>query len=225
MVINFRHETWLPIRSEPHELIFPRVDPEPAIGGECRVKESERMRKPKFLKEPQLAARTVPDRRGGPFTDAINRQNPGFGEWRWKESTGGVRLMMLCEQDLALFAQPRDFLAHRFSEIEFFAEPTRQDMRKGAQASGRNSQVSFENTRKLCNGLVVKSYGIQVFGAQAGIAQAECDRVGGEAFVVFLSRKALFLGGSHDFSVNDESGGRIVIKSRDAQDAAHRLPT
>ena len=65
----------LAVRRQPHELVFARIDLEPAVVRERRVEETERMRELLLVRDLEMVAATDTVRRGGPLTDTVHRQD------------------------------------------------------------------------------------------------------------------------------------------------------
>ena len=56
-----------------------------------------------------------------------------------------------------------------------------------------------------------------------GLPQAVLDGVRRKARIVLLAREPFFLRRRHDAAVLDETGGRVVVVGRDAEDARHDM--
>ena len=94
------------VGGEAHDLVFVLVHREAEIGGEGRIQHAERMRKPDFAQALIVVgpfARRSPcaDRQRRPLADAVGGQDRRAARRRGEERGGGVRLMVLGEQDLA----------------------------------------------------------------------------------------------------------------------------
>src|SRR5947207_9671144 len=125
------------------------------------------MRKTQLFHHLYLATITASNCGGGPFTNAIDRQNRRFRKWRRKETAGCVRSMMCREEDRAVASQSSNFGANSPSQIELFAEPSGQDTRKGRQPARSYREVTFEHPRELRDWLIVEDDCIDVAGLES----------------------------------------------------------
>ena len=75
LVENPLRERWFTERSEPHEFTLARVDPEPAIRGERRIQQPDRIGKAELAIDSESVASTPPERGGRPFADSVDGQD------------------------------------------------------------------------------------------------------------------------------------------------------
>ena len=76
-----------------------------------------------------------------------------------------------------------------------------------------DAEISFQNPFKLDEGLVVKTDIVQTRSFDARFFQAVFDRAFRETGIVTLPGESLFLGGGDYFSIADQTGGGVVVKS------------
>src|SRR3990172_7863991 len=95
------------VRRETHELVFTGVDLESGEVGEGRVQEADRVREMNFLEQRDLVALALHYRGRGPLADAIHGENERILEWRRIERRGGVRQVVLGEQQLSTGVERR----------------------------------------------------------------------------------------------------------------------
>ena len=97
----------LAVRRHAHDLVLAVVHLEAEEGGEGRVEQAERVREARLLEQldavlsapsPQVALPT-PSVAGGPLADAVDGQDRRLLERRAEEGAGGVRQVVLDEQD------------------------------------------------------------------------------------------------------------------------------
>src|SRR5262249_9678464 len=134
------------------------------------------------------------------------------------EGAGGVALVVFQEHERGTAA---DAPAQRAAREQFFLEPGWQRGAEAAQAGGRECQGGFQEALELGGRFVVEGGGIELGRPEVAGAQAVGDGVSGEAGVVFLAGKALFLGGGHHVAVHDQRGGAVVVERGDAEDGGH----
>src|SRR5262245_14386419 len=101
----------LSIRRQTHELVFPRIDPEPAIGGKRRIQQSERMREPELFQHFDLASATTSNRGRGVLADPIHSEDRSLREGRWIKRAGRVGPVMLGEPQWAVRRQGGQLVA------------------------------------------------------------------------------------------------------------------
>src|SRR6185295_8941699 len=75
MVQDRLHERGLPVRREPHDLVFAGVDLESGVIGERRIEQADRMGKMDLLVYLEIAATTLCERGRRPFPHSVHRQN------------------------------------------------------------------------------------------------------------------------------------------------------
>src|SRR4051794_26575635 len=94
LVENQRGVFRLAIRRQSHQFVFAAIDLEAAVVGEGRIEQPQRVGKTHLLSELDLITSANAPSGGGPFADAVDRQNRGLVIRRWKEGAGCVRQMM-----------------------------------------------------------------------------------------------------------------------------------
>src|SRR5262249_17738344 len=148
-----------------------------------------------------------------PFADAVKRQDRRLLERRREERAGGVRLVMIGEDKLALVFVLQS-LAHLAAEMELLLEPERQGFPKPAKSDGSKSEVRFEEPFKLGKGFVVEADIRKVVRPQPRLGQTIVDGVVREMEIVLPAREAFFLSGGNDFAVDDQRSRRIMVERR-----------
>ena len=153
------------------------------------------------------------------LADAVHRHDRRLLERRRVERRGGVRLVVLAEQHLALVSgKPTpDVIGHP----QLLAEPERRRHQVRAKSARRARHVRFEEAIQLDERLLVEADEIEPRQVDAGLAQAVLDRPRRKAGVVLLPREALLLRCCDDASVLDEAGGRVVVVGGDAENTDH----
>src|SRR5437868_7543020 len=88
----------LAIWREAHQLVLARVHPEAGVVSESRVQQAERVRKIDLPLRREVIALAQPYRGRRPFADTVEAEHGGAPKWAGEEGRGGVRLMMLGEE-------------------------------------------------------------------------------------------------------------------------------
>src|SRR5690349_13713557 len=114
------------------------------------------MRKANLLQYSDFLPFSFSDRGRRPFSHAVHRKNCGFIERRWVKGAGCMGLVMFGKQNLATITQSGNLLPDRLSEIQFFAEPGRNNSRKSGEPEWRHREVGFKHPREFGDGLVVE---------------------------------------------------------------------
>jgi len=164
----------------------------------------------------------VADGRGGPFADAVNRQNRRLVKRRRIKRAGRVGLVVFGKKDRAIGTQSGQFTANGFAQIQFLAEPVGQHDGKCAPAAGSDGEIRFEQSRKFQNELVVKHHRVELHRRQVRVAETKLGGVTRKIGIVFLAREKFLLRSGDDFSVHHQRGSRVVIIRRDAEDIVRR---
>ncbi len=181
------------------------------------------MREVNFFPHLQLVPAPNGKRSGGPLADSIHRQDCGLLKWRRKKCARRVSDMMFAEDQpflpIDVFAElAQTFYQEIFLEKFFFA-PQRNRHGEGAEPSGRNGQVSLEQSFKFQQRLVVEDHPIQIAGINRSFPQTVGQRVTRKARVMFLAREPFLLGGRDNFTVVQQSRRAVVIERGDAKNA------
>ena len=158
-----------------------------------------------------------PHRGGGPFPHTIDGENRRLRERRWEERARRVRFVVLGEQQV-----PIEIAANRVEDhpvlVELFLDPQRAGHEKGPKPLGSDAQVSFKNSLKLDERLVVEADVVKIRRGDAGPVEAEVHRVFRERGVPLLSRKALLRARGDDLTISYQTGSTIVVERRNPED-------
>ena len=158
---------------------------------------------------------------GCPFADTVERQNRRLLERRGIKSAGGVRDVVLGEQQplvpveifLAEIAQQRpEIVLQQVLLEQLLAQPHRHGLGEGREAFRRESEIGFKQPFELQERLVVEHHIIDVLKAGAALPQDEIDGVAGKAWIVLLAGEALLLGRRDDITILDQRRGAIMVK-------------
>jgi hypothetical protein len=109
---------------EPHQLVFAAVDLEPAVVGERRVEQAQRMREADLTADPDPVTGSRADAGGRPFSDTVHGDNRGTFERRGEERGGRMGLMMLGKNHtlpVGTTELPADFTGN----VELLVQPHR----------------------------------------------------------------------------------------------------
>ena len=212
----------LAVRRQPHQLVFARVDAKPAVVGERRIQQAERVREPQFVRQREAIALAVAVGRRRPFADAVERQDRGLLERRRKERARRVRLVMLAVENasLVLAGQLTPQLA---IEEQLLLDPHRHRLAERRKAARRERQVGLDQPIELEERLVVEGDVVDRIERQPGLCQAIVDGMRGKPRVMLLAAESFLLGGSDDVAIDDERGGRVVVEGREAENGGHRI--
>ena len=131
LIQNFPRVSGFAVRRQAHDLVFARIDLESRVVGERRIEQAERVGKMQLGFEMDLVAFAIAVGGRRPFPDAVDGQNRRGIKRRREESTGGVRLVVLRENELpGTSACGGDVIAHP----QLFAKPQRHRLQEGAKA-------------------------------------------------------------------------------------------
>ena len=89
------------------------------------------------------------------------------------------------------------------------------------KANGGKGQVGFQQPLEFQKRLVVEADVIELLGPQPGLFQAVIDGLLRKVVVVFVAGEAFLLRGGNDLAVDHQRRGRVVVKSRDAENGNH----
>src|SRR5690606_1168969 len=99
-------------------------------------------------------------------------QDRGGFKWGGEEGAGGMRFVMLGEDEL-LAIVPAKVFSHLARQVELAAEPNGHRLGERNEARGSIRQVGFQQPLELEQRLVVETDVVDVGGSQAGFLQAE----------------------------------------------------
>ena len=202
---------------EAHELVFARVDAEAAVVSESGVEEAEGVREAELAEKLEIGAGAAAERGGGPFADAVEREDGGVGERRREEGAGGVRLVMAGEMNRRRGeTECAKFVFDHGWEPELGVQPVGHRGGEGAEAAGCDRESGGEDALEFEERLFVVDDGVERAG---GLGNAIGDGVAREGSVVFFAGETFLLNGGDDGAVFDEGGGGIVVERAEAQDA------
>ena len=210
----------LAVGGQAHDLVFARVDAKPRVVRERRIEQAQRMGEMEFANH--LQAPPAPHGRGGgrPFAHAVHGQHRGLVEGGRVEGAGGVRQMMLGEEQLPAPVHVRvhglQLSSQQVLLEQLFLDPDRHCSPERTEAPGRKGDRRLHQSLELEEGLVVEDDPVDVAGPQARAAQAPRRGAGRVAGVVLLAREALFLGRRNDPPVLHESRGAVVVERGNA---------
>ncbi len=150
------------------------------------------------------------------------RQNRGPVERGRIERAGGVREVMLGEDDLLLVGVPEAAAEGRARTASRASRPVRRS-RTSERRAGRRRDRPWIKDLNLRSGLVVKAYIVDVGDRQARLAQAVVRWPGREtdACRVSSGRSALLLEAAATTSPSSSAACGVVIERRDSEDGSH----
>jgi len=221
LVVNRLHKAGLTVGRQSHELVFARVDAEPAVGRKGRVEQPERMRKAQLLEDFHGVPLAAADGGRGPFAHSVDGQDGSFVEGGREERAGRVGLVMFGEEDRAIGAQTGEFVPDGLSQVQFFTEPIWEDARERGEAAGGHGEVRFQQARKFSDRFVVEDDRVELSRREPGVAEAELDGVLREALVIFAPGEAFLLSGSQDGAVLHQRGRGIMVVGGQPENVAH----
>src|SRR5882762_2156716 len=97
-----------------------------------------------FLQDRNIFSNAMAKRGGGPFANAIDRQDSGFLKRRGIKGAGGVRQMMLGKYQRDLYVPDSQLIPDNFLQEEFFTEPYRHRGDKASYARWREGVISLQ---------------------------------------------------------------------------------
>ena len=167
------------VGGEPHHLVFVLVDREAEIGGERRVEHAERVREADLAQRasmsvpPSARARAVPDRQRRPFADAVRGEDRGAPRRRGEERGGGVRRVVLGEQDLLPrhAEMRRDDAAHP----DLLAERVLDRVRKRSPRARERAQRAGQDPLELQHAALVEHDRVEIGRLEPGAIEAPLD--------------------------------------------------
>ena len=157
-----------------------------------------------------------PVRRGGPFAHAVHGEKRRFREGRGEERAGGVRLVMLGVQQLALVSpQSRaDLAVHE----KLFLDPQRPRHPKRREPLRCHAEVGLQNALELEERLVVEADEVQLRRCDAADGEAVPGCLEGKRRVPLLAGEALLLRRRDDLAVPQQTRRAVVIERREPKD-------
>ncbi len=211
----------LAVRRKPHQLVLPGIDPEPEIVGEGGVQEPEAVREMNFLEHVDRVAVPHAHHGGAPFADAVDGEHQSVVERGGVERAGGMRVMVLGEQQpLAIecgIDRLQRFDQHLLLE-QLFAEPDRHRLDERSKPARRIGEIGFQQALEFQERLVVEHHMVRLAQRHARFVEAIPQRVRRKACVEFLAREALFLRRRRDLAVLDQRGCAVVIEGGESED-------
>ena len=221
-LVDVLHESGLPVRGQPHDLVLAFVDREAQVGGEGRVEHPQGMRKA------QLAQQLDCDRafvgnvsaaqgQGRPLADAVRREDGRAPHRRGEESRGRVRLVVLGEEDP--IARDTQLGGDDSLDPELAAERVLHRVGKASIGAGKGAEQRGENPVELEHRLLVEDDRVELFGLEARLLEAPFDCAQRKAGVVLAAREALLLRGTDGLPVDEQRGGAVVVVRAEAEDA------
>ncbi len=210
----------LAIRREPHQLVFAVVDRESAVVGKRRVQQPDRVWKPQLALDLDAVAAPDAETGGRPFPGAIERQDCRFLERRGEKGACSVRLMMPGENEL-LPVGAAEGAAHFAWQVQLLPQPRRHCADEAAETGRSVGDVGFEQPVEMHERLFVEPDIVKLRGIKPGLLQAGGDGPCRERSVVLDAGESFFLGSSHDFAIDDQRGGGIVVIGRNAENRGH----
>src|SRR5262249_7383227 len=169
------------------------------------------MREAYFLGDVQLAVFTGAHGGGGPFADAVYRQDCGLVEGRAKKCAGGMRQEVFREQYLAVVRA--QFLLDQTLDQKLVQEPIFHRLPEKAGGFGERLHGSKNDALEFNERLFVKDDVVQICRGNAGAAQAKLDSFLRKVAIVLLTREAFFLSGGHKYAVPEQRCGSIMVET------------
>ncbi len=198
-----------------HDLVLTFVDLETQVAGECAVQQPERMRVANLVGHLEVDAAPDAERGAGPFSNTVGGDDRGLVERRWKVGAGGVRKVVLAEENLAVEAQRlTDLAAHP----QFLAEPALQCVDEGATGSRIRRGVAGHDALELEQRLLVEDDVIEVVRLEAARFEAVIRGLDGQSGVVLDAAETLFLGRCDQIAVAQQASARVVVEAGQAED-------
>ena len=207
----------LAIRGQPHQLVLARIDLEPGEVREGGIEQAERMWEIQLVAQFHLVAAADAETGGGPFADAVHRQDGRLLKGRWEECAGRMRFVVFGEDIPALVAVLQG-LVHLAGQVQLLLQPDRQTRQELAEAPRGVSQIGFQQPLEFEQGLLIEHDVVEFLRGKARGLEAVIDCVQGEAAVVLDSRESLLLSGRDDLAVAHEGRRTVMIEGRDSQD-------
>src|SRR5437870_12270531 len=131
-----------------------------------------------------------------------------------------MRFVMLSEKHLAFVAALfRDLLP----DPKLLAQPQGHRHDERSQTARRIVEIGLQQALKFQKRLVIESNQINFIAFDPGVVETELYGVCGKTVVVLLAGEAFFLRGSDNLAVADNTGRRIMIVSRNAEDVRHHI--
>ena len=151
------------VRRQPHQLVFAAVDLEPAVVGEGRVEQPERVRKLHLLRQLDRVAAADADRGRRPLADAVERQDGGLVERAREERAGGMALVVIREDDRRLDACAQALPDDR-GQMQLLLQPDRHRHAEALEARRREREVGLEQPLELAQRLFVERDVVEIAG-------------------------------------------------------------
>ena len=97
-------------------------------------------------------------------------------------------------------------------------QPYGDGLKERTDPRRRVREVCLQKTIEFKQGLFVEANEVEILRLKTCMSQAEVDRVCGKRRIVLFPSKPFLLRSRDDLTVNHQSGCRIVVERRDAQD-------
>src|SRR5262244_3890640 len=207
-LIDLIYIIWRSERRHAHHLVLAFIDLKTEEGGERAVEEAERMREPDFTQHLDVGAPANPDAGSRPFADAVDGEDRRVFEGRAEESTGGVRKVMLAEQD-AVPGNPKACL-QKALDPKLIAQTGDHRFAEYTPRAGEHLQAGQQEAFELQKRFFEKRHIVEILGADAYRSQTEIDGVLREVVIVFLSSETFFFGRRYQLAVPQDRRSRIV---------------
>ena len=220
LTVDQVHVLGLAVRREAHHFVLSRVHLEARVVRERGVEQSERVRPVQLGQELDVGAATHAARRRSPLAHAVHGQDRRFVEWRGEERAGGVRLVVLAVQEIALV--PTEGAPDVPIRKELFLDPQRPRHAERGETARRDAQVGLKDPLELEERLVIEPHALQIRGLNAGGAETVGHGLRRERRVPLLARETLLLSRGDDLAILQQAGGAVMIEGRETEDVAWR---
>ena len=174
VVVDLLDVAGLAVRREAHQLVLAAVDLEAGVVREGRVQQAEGVREVDLLEQAQAIAAAEAEGAGRPLPHAVEGEDGGAGEGRGEERAGGVRLVVLGEEDPAGLAGAG--LAQLALDLgrdpQLLAQPDRHRLQERPQSPRRDRERGLEDALELGQGLVVEHHRVELARADAALGEA-----------------------------------------------------
>ena len=142
----------------------------------------------------------------GPLAHAVEGQDRGLVERRGEERAGGVRLVVLGEDERRRYGRPSAPADHPRPTCSF-SEPQRHGLAETSETRRGESEVGLQQPLELQQRLVVEADVIEVSGDRGPPPAGSTPRRGAGTGVVFGARETLLLRRGHNAAVDNQRGG------------------
>ena len=136
----------LPVRGQPHNLVFPGVDLKTGKIGKGGIQQTQGMRKAKFGQQIDGIIATYAPGSGGHFPTPSMVRMAARLKGRGVEGAGRMGLVMFRKQQRAVIPQ---FLLNLLREPEFFLDPEGHGLQEGTESSRGKGQRRLQEAFKF----------------------------------------------------------------------------